>query len=228
MNKALIVGASRGIGLGLVKELAHRQWSTVGTVRQGSQSELEAFATANPALNVTTATVDITLDQTVTDLQRELAEQRFDLILVNAGIAPKDVPVSEMPASEFSRVMLTNAFAPVRFIERMAPLLNAHGTLAVTFSRQGSVSLNVRGGDDVYRASKAALNQLVRSYGASSPQQALLLLHPGWVQTDLGRQSGQAPLTVEQSASGLADVIERHLGEPGVWFRDYQDQIVPW
>jgi NAD(P)-dependent dehydrogenase (short-subunit alcohol dehydrogenase family) len=95
-------------------------------------------------------------------------------------------------------------------------------------SRQGSVSLNTRGGHEVYRASKSALNQLMRSYAARNADdpRTLLLLHPGWVQTELGGPGAQ--LTVEESAHGVADVLERHAGDGGLQFLDYRDQVVPW
>lgn len=94
-------------------------------------------------------------------------------------------------------------------------------------SRQGSISLNTRGGHEVYRASKSALNQLMRSYATrAATGHTLLCLHPGWVQTELG--GAGAPLTVEQSVAGLVTTVQAHTGEPGLQFLDHRGDVVPW
>jgi hypothetical protein len=72
-----------------------------------------------------------------------------------------------------------------------------------------------------------ALNQLMRSYAARTHNaRPLLLLSPGWVQTELGGPG--AELTVEQSVLHVADVIEEHLGQPGLQFLDYDGNVLPW
>ena len=128
----------------------------------------------------------------------------------------------------FTDVMVTNALSPVRVVEGLGPLVAPGGTIAVMSSRQGSVSMNSRGGHEVYRASTSALNQLMRSYAArhADDPRTLLLMHPGWVQTELGGPG--ATLTVEESAHGVASVVERHAGDGGLQFLDYRDQVVPW
>lgn len=80
----------------------------------------------------------------------------------------------------------------------------------------------------LYGASKAALNSLLRSWQAQLPQLpwSLLALHPGWVRTDMGGDA--APLSVEQSANGLREVITRQLGQRQCAFIDYQGQTLPW
>ncbi len=95
-------------------------------------------------------------------------------------------------------------------------------------SSQGSIALNTNGGHEVYRASKSALNQLMRSYAARHRKdtRTLLLLNPGWVQTDLGGEGAQ--LTIDQSVPALVDTIQAHSGEPGLRFLDYQNHTVPW
>ena len=94
-------------------------------------------------------------------------------------------------------------------------------------SDMGSVARNLSGGLDLYRASKAALNSLTRSFVATEVECrpiAVLTMHPGWVRTDMGGQS--APLS-EESVAGLADVIE--AGQPpGHRFIDYQGAELAW
>jgi NAD(P)-dependent dehydrogenase (short-subunit alcohol dehydrogenase family) len=101
------------------------------------------------------------------------------------------------------------------------------GTIGVMTSTQGSISLNERGGHEVYRASKAALNQLMRSYAArQSSDHTLLLMDPGWVQTELGGEG--APMTVDDSVRGVVTTIESHTRAAGLQFRDYKNEVIPW
>jgi NAD(P)-dependent dehydrogenase (short-subunit alcohol dehydrogenase family) len=128
---------------------------------------------------------------------------------------------------DFNRVMVTNALSPMRVVEAFAELVPAGGTIAVMSSGLGSVANNDRGGWEVYRASKAALNTLMRSFDArQTVARSLLVIAPGWVRTDMGGPS--ANLDVETSISGVADTIAAHAGKPGVAYVDYAGRTVPW
>jgi len=124
--------------------------------------------------------------------------------------------------------MSTNALAPLKVIESLQDLVVERGTIAVMSSRQGSISLNDRGTYDVYRASKAALNHLVRSYAArhSGGARTLLLIAPGRVQTDLG--GSDAPVTVEQVVPRIIDTIDSHRSAGGLHFVNAENEVVPW
>ena len=102
------------------------------------------------------------------------------------------------------------------------------GTIAIMSSKQGSLTLNTNGGHEVCRASKSALNQLMRSYAARhvDDTRTLLLINPGWVRTELGGPG--ALLGIDDSIPGVVDTIEAHSGEPGLQFLDYQGKVVPW
>lgn|SRR5487761_54572 len=95
-------------------------------------------------------------------------------------------------------------------------------------SGQGSVANNEKGGFEIYRASKSALNQLMRSFAARHAEdpRTLLLMAPGWVQTDLGGPG--ARLTIGQSIPGVADTIEAQAAKGGLQYLDYQGQTVRW
>jgi NAD(P)-dependent dehydrogenase (short-subunit alcohol dehydrogenase family) len=136
--------------------------------------------------------------------------------------------VGDVPTDTFVRLMVTNALSPMRVIETLRDLVAPGGTIAVMSSGQGSVANNTRGGFEVYRASKSALNQLMRSYAArrADDPRTLLLIAPGWVQTDLGGPA--APLTIDQSIPGVADAIEAQAGHGGLQYLDYRGQTVAW
>lgn len=113
-------------------------------------------------------------------------------------------------------------------IEALQDLVRPTGTLGVMSSTQGSVSLNTNGGHEVYRASKSALNQLMRSFAArhGDDPRTLVLLDPGWVQTELGGEG--AALRVDESVPGVVNTILAHQNEGGLHFLDHQNRPVPW
>jgi NAD(P)-dependent dehydrogenase (short-subunit alcohol dehydrogenase family) len=224
---ALIVGASRTLGLGLATEYARRGWDIIGTVRDDRRTGLHDLAEASDG-RVTVASLDMTRPEQIAALREDLAERTLDLLFVNAAITRGNIPIGEVPTDMFTEVMVTNALSPMRVVEAFRSLVAPTGTIGVMSSRQGSIGLNTNGGQDVYRASKSALNQLMRSYAARYTDTAhtVLLICPGRVRTELG--GPDAPLTIDQSIPGVVDTIDRHGGEPGLKFLNYQDQAVPW
>ncbi|MGI5466707.1 SDR family NAD(P)-dependent oxidoreductase [Streptomyces sp. CA-132043] len=224
---ALIVGASRTLGLGLATEYAHRGWDVIGTVRGNERTGLHDLAEASGG-RVTVESLDMTQPEQIAALRERLAERTLDLLFVNAGITRGNLPIGEVPTEMFVEVMVTNALSPMRVIESLRSLVTPAGTIGVMSSRQGSVGFNTRGGQDVYRASKSALNQLMRSYAVRYADAAhtLLLMCPGHVRTELG--GPDAPLTIEQSIPGVADTIDRHSGEQGLKYLNHRGETVPW
>jgi NAD(P)-dependent dehydrogenase (short-subunit alcohol dehydrogenase family) len=226
-KSVLIIGASRGLGLAMAAEYVARGWCVTATVRGDGRTALHDQADAAGG-RLTVETVDITVPEQVDALRSRVAGTAFDLLLVNAGITNGDVPVTEVSTETFTRVMVTNALSPVRVVEALQDVVLPTGTIAVMSSRQGSITLNDRAGFEVYRASKSALNQLMRSFAvrhAHDPR-TVLLLSPGWVQTALGGPA--APLTISESIPRLVETIENNAGEGGLRFVDYQDDTLPW
>ncbi|MFI6093165.1 SDR family NAD(P)-dependent oxidoreductase [Streptomyces sp. NPDC051218] len=225
---ALIVGASRGLGYALTAELLSRGWQVTATERK--QSDLHTLAqSANGHLTV--ENVDITAPERVAALRERLAGTTLDLLFVNAGTNYTTDPsatFTDVSTDDFTRVMVTNALSPMRAVETLKDLVPASGTIGVMSSGQGSVADNTRGGFEVYRASKSALNQLMRSFAArhADDPRTLLLMAPGWVKTDLGGPS--ARLTIDESIPGVVDTIEAHAGKGGLHYLDREGQTVRW
>lgn len=224
---ALIVGASRSLGLALTAELLTRGWHVVATVRGTDRTGLHDLADRSDG-RLEIEHVDMTEVTQLAALRQRLAGRVLDLLFVNGAITRGDVPAAEVPTETFIEVMVTNALSPMRVIEALQDLVPPTGTIGVMSSRQASVSLNTNGGQDVYRASKSALNQLMRSYAArhAGDPRTLLLIHPGHVQTELGGPA--APLTIEQSVPAVLDTITAHHGEGGLHFLSYTGDVVPW
>ena len=225
---ALIIGASRGLGYALAAEYLARGWRVTATERGTGRSALHDLA-GSAAGRLVVETVDITVPGEVAALRQRLADTRFDLLFVNAGVTngPQET-VADVSTDTFVRLMVTNALSPMRVVETLQDLVPPDGTIAVMSSRQGSVADNERGGFEVYRASKSALNQLMRGFAArhAGDPHTLLLIAPGWVQTDLGGPG--APLTIGESIPGVVDTIEAQAGKGGLQFLNYQGETVRW
>lgn len=226
-RRALIVGASRGLGLGLVERFLARGWDVTATVRRPSAA-LAALAGTGP-LRIETG-IDIDDDAAVARLRAGLAEAPdFDLVFVVAGVATQaGTPAGLLPREVAGAVFQTNALSPIRFAESVHRRLAPDGLIVLMTSKLGSVSLNRGGGWSSYRASKAALNTLARSFVGqhSGAAWGLVLMHPGWVRTDLGGR--RATLDVETSARGMVAVLEARQGQRGCVFLDYTGATVPW
>jgi NAD(P)-dependent dehydrogenase (short-subunit alcohol dehydrogenase family) len=227
-KSVLLIGASRGLGLAIAEQYLKRGWHVIGTVRGGARTKLHDLGERwSGQLEI--ESVDITVPDEVVALRTRLQGRMLDLVLVNAGVKNDDrETIADVSTDEFVRVMVTNALSPLRAIEIFYGLVRPGGTIAIMSSGQGSVANNERGGYEVYRASKAALNTLMRSFAArhAGEDWTLLLLAPGWVRTDMG--GPQATLSIDESIPHLVDTIEAQHGKPGLQYLDYRGRTVPW
>jgi NAD(P)-dependent dehydrogenase (short-subunit alcohol dehydrogenase family) len=220
-KQALVVGASRGLGLVLAGELLRRGWHVIATARRDSPGLRALDGVEIESLEMTSA-------EQLGAVRERLAGRRFDLLFVNAAIDRGNTPIGEVPTDVFTEVMLTNALSPLRTVEALGELVEPGGTVAVMSSEQGSVSLNTEDGYELYKASKAALNQLMRSYATRTAEdgRTKLLIDPGHNRTRLG--GPDAPLDPEESIPAVVDVLEAEAGTPGLRFLDRHGKPVPW
>lgn len=227
MDRMLIIGASRGLGAGLAGEHLARGWHVTATAR-GAAPELEPLRQRHPD-RLAIERCDIRAAADVHGLAGRLAGSRFDLLFLNAGIMlGRGVPLSEVPDADVADIFLTNAVAPVRAADALIGTVAPGGTVAFMSSILGSIATNEDGRAELYRASKAALNSLVRSFRARHTERPItvLALHPGVVRTAMGGPS--APLDITTSVKGVADVLMRRRGTGGVAFVDWRGEVIPW
>jgi len=227
-STVLIVGASRGLGLALAKEYLARDWRVIATERSDARTGLRDLAEAHPD-RLEIERLDIAARDQIGALRRRLSGRAIDLLFVNAGVTndPEET-IGEVSTEEFTRVMVTNALGPMRVIEALQDLVPPTGMIAAMTSGLGSVADNEAGGWEVYRASKAALNTLMRSFAARHKDsgRSLALVAPGWVRTDMG--GPRAPLGIETSIPGVVAAIAAQTGRPGLRYLDYQGRTVRW
>ena len=225
----LLIGASRGLGLAMAVDFLKRGWSVVGTVQGDARTLLHDLADEHPG-RVEIAPLDINEPAQIAALHARFSGRRFDILFHNAGIANANPHESAAVVSteEFVRVMVTNALSPMRVIEALQDLVPADGLIGVMSSGQGSISDNERGRNDIYRGSKAALNQFMRCYAAAHAEEprALVLMAPGWIRTALG--GPEAPFSMEETIPKVVDVLLAQQGKPGLRYLDREGRTVPW
>ena len=227
MKNALLIGGSRGLGLGLVDEHLKRGWQVTATVRSHS-AELETLQTVAKT-RLLIEQLDVTEPAQLSALVSRLRGRSFHLLFLNAGImVGSGVPLSDISDSQIAAIFLTNAVSPIRVADAFADNVEPGGMIAFMSSILGSIGTNEDGRAELYRASKAALNSLIRSFRARHADRdvTILALHPGVVRTEVG--GSNAPLDIDTSVRGVADVIEKRWGSGGQAFVDYRNEIIPW
>jgi len=139
-----------------------------------------------------------------------------------------ETTIDAVSTEAFVGDMVTNALSPMRVIGSLEDLVPPTGTIGVMSSGLASVADNEHGGMEVYRASKAALNMLMRSFAArhAADPRSLLLIAPGWVRTDMGGPN--ADLSVEESSAKVIDTITQQSGKPGLHYLNYNGQTLRW
>ena len=222
---ALIIGASRGLGLGLVKQLLQDGWDVTATVRDPSKADaLKAVG------HVQIEKLDMDDQQAVIALAQRLKERTFDLLFVNAGVkGPANQEPGHATLAEVGQLFFTNAVAPINLAQRFVGQIRKDtGVLAFMSSVLGSVTIPDGSDLALYKASKAALNSMTNSFVSQLGEQrpTVLSLHPGWVKTDMGGEG--ADLDVETSTRGLVDQVNTYAGQGGHHFINYKGETIPW
>lgn len=220
MKTALITGANRGIGLALAQQLKTEGYNIIGACRETSD-ELDTIAT-----KVVTG-IDVTSEDDVARLERELSGTELDLLINNAGLLDDNV-LGSIDFGSIDRMMQVNAYAPLRVTQALLDNLKAGAKIGLITSRMGSIEDNDSGGRYGYRASKAALNAFGKSLAIDlkSRDIAVAILHPGYVQTRMVGFRGM--ITTEEAAQGLiARLNELTLENTGTFWHS-NGEVLPW
>ena len=220
MDRALVIGASGGIGSALASELAARGADVTGLSRSG-----DGLDVADPA----------SVDRVLGAL-----EGPFDTILVATGIlAPEgDMPeksLDALDAKDMARTLAVNAIGPALVLRHAPRLLPREGrsVVGVLTARVGSIGDNRMGGWYSYRASKAAANQIVHGaaieIGRKRTHAVVVALHPGTVETPFTAEyPGHRKVAPDQAAQNLLNVLERLKPENSGGFYDYAGEAIAW
>lgn len=208
MRSVLIVGASRGIGLGLVDVHLESDWEVHATTRDGSAARPDV----HPHL------LDVRVDEHMNRLLERL-EEPVDRIIHNAGI---------LRASRADLIEV-NAEAPIRIVETLLEegRLTPNGEVGIMTSQLGA-RRGRSGSLGDYGDSKAALNDEFRNRNARWRELGAIavVIHPGWVQTDMGGTG--AAITVRESAEGIKNVLDRLSEDDHGKFLTWDGRVHPW
>ncbi len=224
-KKALIVGASRGLGLGLATALSNEGWHVTATVRDPQRADALKILD-----NVLIEQLDIDNLHAIQVLHQRLSAETFDLVFINAGIkGPDDQTPGNASLAEIGQLFMTNSVAPINVAQAfVANIRKDGGILAFMSSRLGSVTIPNAPQLALYKASKAALNSLTNTFitqlGEERP--TVLSIHPGVVKTDLS--GGAGDIDVDTSIRGIVEQLKAYAGKGGHHFIDYKGQTIPW
>ena len=209
MSTVLVIGASRGIGLELVRQYLARGDRVIATVRD------DAGLARVQALGAQGLKVDVAKPASVSGLAWLLDGEKIDTALFVVGVISRADATTPPTQPEFDRVMHTNVLGAMQVIPQVAPLVEAGGgRFAFLSSVMGQISTVSDSNAWLYRVSKAALNMAVAAAQPSYPGAILVAVHPGWVQTDMG--GAGAPLTAPDTVRALrATLAARTLADRG-------------
>ncbi|MDH4284033.1 MAG: SDR family oxidoreductase [Gallionellaceae bacterium] len=231
-HTTLITGASRGIGLELARQYAADGWRVLACCRHPEKSDgLNRLAAHYPRL-VQIHPLDVADHGQIERLAQVLVEEPIDLLINNAGIYPDadSKGFGHANYEDWAQAFRVNTMAPLKmaevFVEQVA--CSRLKIIANITSMMGSIDDNTSGGSYLYRSSKAALNMVTKSLSLDLKREGItaVVLHPGWVQTDMGGPN--ALITVGQSVTGLRKVIGRLSPSCSGKFYNYDGREIPW
>lgn len=220
MATVLVTGANRGIGLAFAQAYAGRGDRVIATARAGADTEDLQRATRE------ILTLDVTDDDSIGAFATALGQTPIDLLIHNAGILISD-DLDHFDPSVFMKQIELNALGPLRLTRALRPQLSLAEAprLVCLTSRMGSIADNSSGAMYGYRASKAALNAVVKSLSLDLPW-PVFAVHPGWVATRMTNHRGQ--LTPEESVARMVALIDRLGPEQTGHFFHCEGHELPW
>jgi NAD(P)-dependent dehydrogenase (short-subunit alcohol dehydrogenase family) len=225
----LITGASRGIGFELAQFALENKHEVIALVRDPNRAPALHQAQKEYKSQLTIQKCDVTELRDIQDAKAMVGDRPIDVLINNAGVLLDDEDkFSQVPLEKISQTLQINSLAPLAITQAFLPnLLKAKAPKLICItSKMGSITDNSSGGYYAYRMSKAALNMFAKSFSIDHPKVTTLVLHPGWVRTEMG--GAQAPLLPRESARGLYKIIsEADLGQSGR-FLEYNGKEVPW
>ncbi len=223
MGVCVVTGANRGIGLELVRQLSARGERVIAVCRQPSP-ELESAGA------VVVDGIDVTRPADIETLAGRLAGETVSLLVNNAGVLSSQRlgAIDSEAITAMEHQYRVNSLGPLLVTQALRPLMDSGSKVGIVTSRMGSIADNTSGGTYGYRMSKAAVNAAGMSLARDLADDgiAVILLHPGYVRTDMTSGSGQTD-PADAAAGLLARLDELDLASTGS-FRHANGEHLPW
>jgi NAD(P)-dependent dehydrogenase (short-subunit alcohol dehydrogenase family) len=222
MKHILIVGASRGIGLEFVRQYRAAGDTVVATARSD-----EGIGKID-ALGARALKLDVASTVGASGLAWPIDGELFDTVVINAGVYGPNKPGLQTPTQEeFDAVMHTNVLGAMRVLPQIADALAPSAKVAVLSSRMGSIGSRTSANGWLYRASKAALNSVLKDASLVLNGKAICVaFHPGWVRTDMG--GAGADIDASESVTGMRTVLAKLKAADNGSFLNYDGSAIVW
>jgi NAD(P)-dependent dehydrogenase (short-subunit alcohol dehydrogenase family) len=220
----LVTGANRGLGLEFARQYAADGWHVIACCRDPKEApELKKLKAEVHAL-------DVTSQESIDQLVQALKGKPVDVLLNNAGMHGDRRSFGETDVALWKQIFAVNTIAPYQVLAALLENVVASVQKKVVniSSRVGSIGDGPGGGNYAYRSSKTALNMVMvnAAHELKNHGITVLLIHPGWVQTDMGGSS--APVTIEQSITGVRRIIDKATPAETGHFYDYTGRQLSW
>jgi NAD(P)-dependent dehydrogenase (short-subunit alcohol dehydrogenase family) len=225
----LVTGASRGLGLTFCRQLLSKGCEVIAACRNPSGArELWELKSDYPKI-FDYVELDVADEQSVKSMAKILSGKTVDVLVNNAGILKgAGETIRDIKFAEVLRSFEVNSVGPMRVVQALLPMLEKSNSPRVInmSSRMGSIEDNTSGGYYGYRMSKTALNMFNKSFVEEFPNIVSVVMHPGWVKTEMGGPS--APLERADSVAGMISVISGLKKDDSGKFLDYSGKEIPW
>jgi NAD(P)-dependent dehydrogenase (short-subunit alcohol dehydrogenase family) len=226
----VITGANRGIGFEFVRQCHAAGDRVVATYRSAERSEeLLQLCKNNGSIDV--QQLEVSDPRSVSEFGRWVLKQRvtINLLINNAGMGGGwQAGITDIDSQRMLHVIDVNAVGPLRVTQALLPAMDAGSTVVHISSLMGSIEDNESGNAMAYRASKTALNSVMKTMALEFEKTGMstICFHPGWVRTELG--GDDAPLMPEDSVAGMLKVISELTAEDNGSFLQYDGARLPW
>jgi NAD(P)-dependent dehydrogenase (short-subunit alcohol dehydrogenase family) len=226
----LITGTNRGIGLEFVKHYLKNNEKVIATCRNKNSAK-DLLELKNTTSNLSLVELDVSNPKSIDEFASKITDQPIDTFINNAGVfGPRNNEFENFNAKEWLDVFNINTIAPLLITQKILKNLRLGKNKKLVFisSKVGSIEENTGGGMYIYRSSKTALNQVIKSLSIDFKDENFIAvaLHPGWVQTDMGGPN--ALINTKTSVKGMAEVIESLVPKNSGRFYNYDGSSIPW
>ena len=225
MSNVLIIGANRGLGLEFAKQYSSNDHNVFATTRNRSDSK-----ELNSIKNIKVFDLDLNSDESLVNFTQNISSQKIDILIHNAGIFSDEQLDDDLDINVWMNEMRINAIIPIILARKLKRNIEMGSNKKIIFisSQMGSIDDNYSGRFYFYRSSKSALNSAAKSLSIDWKEDgiSILILHPGWVKTDMG--GGNAKLEIPDSISQMIKVInDLNLNNSGS-FVNYAGAKLEW
>lgn len=226
----LITGTNRGIGFEFVKHYLKNNEKVIATYRNKKRSK-DLLELKNMTSNLSLVELDVSNSSSINEFASKITDIPIDTFINNAGVfGPRNNEFENFKAKEWLDVFNINTIAPLLITQKILKNLRLGKNKKLIFisSKVGSIEENTGGGMYIYRSSKTALNQVIKSLSIDFKDENFIVaaLHPGWVQTDMGGPN--ALIDTKTSIKGMAEVIDSLILKNSGRFYNYDGASIPW